>query len=338
MLVKPDLHEELILDCLINNYGLDRAHIQFLPLGADLNTAVYRVEAPSGEQYFLKLRSGSFGKNSVIIPKLLHDQGIGQIISPISTREGALWAQLGKYLVILYPFIEGKDGYEIDLTDAQLIEFGEAVKNIHSKTIPRQILEQLPTESFSTKFGEQLQRILQRIRAEKAVDTISADMTVYLLIKEEVIQHLITRTEQLSKILVKRSLPLVVCHSDLHAGNLLIDSSGHLFIVDWDTLLRAPKERDLMYIGGSQGFRGHGLQEEVELFFQGYGETIIDQEALAYYRYARIVEDLTVECDIILSANQNREDRERELEFMKSNFQPGNTIEIALREEEFPSK
>ena len=42
----------------------------------------------------------------------------------------------------------------------------------------------------------------------------------------------------------------IVCHFDIHAGNILIDDDGSLYIVDWDDPILAPKERDLMYIGG----------------------------------------------------------------------------------------
>lgn len=334
MLVKPELPDDEIIRCLQNNFGLENTTIQFLPLGADLNTAVYRVDDPAGQQYFLKLRSGQFAGYSVILPRLLHNQGINQIISPLSTCDGFLWARLEKYKVILYPFIEGKDGYEVDLTDTQLVEFGRTIKKIHSADIERQAIEQIPIESFSTKFSEQLHSILQRIQIVKNLDPVSTDLSEFLVSQENTIHTLISRTEQLSRILITMSLPLVVCHSDLHAGNLLIDTQGNLYIVDWDTLLRAPRERDLMYIGGGLGFRGHTLQEEVKLFYQGYGDVLIDQQALAYYRYARVVEDLVVECNIILSADQpGREDRERELVFLKSNFLPGNTIEIAFRED-----
>ena len=112
-----------------------------------------------------------------------------------------------------------------------------------------------------------------------------------------------------------------------------MDPQGRLFIVDWDTLVHAPKERDLMFIGGGQGFRGHTQQEEIDLFYSGYGRTEIDQETLAYYRYARIVEDIAVECDLILSKDRSAEERERSLEFLKSIFQANGVSEIAIRED-----
>ena len=43
MLEKPDLKDGKIITCLKNEYGLSVDKISFLPLGADLNTAVYRA-------------------------------------------------------------------------------------------------------------------------------------------------------------------------------------------------------------------------------------------------------------------------------------------------------
>jgi spectinomycin phosphotransferase len=333
MLVQPDYPLENIISCLSDEFGLQNASVKFLPLGADLNTAVYRVELPSGQRFLLKLRSGEFAENSAVFPKLLFDQSVEQVIPPILSCSGKPSTRLDQYCVILYPYIDGKDGFQVELSDEQWVEFGNAVKKIHSAKIPTQMLKKIPTESFSTEFADQLLGILQRIRVANCTDPISADMVEYLLSKEDTIQTLISRTNQLSGILVKRSMRLVVCHSDLHAGNLLIDTQGHLFIVDWDTLLRAPKERDLMFVGGGQGFRGHTLQEEIELFYQGYGKTRVNQEALAYYRYARIIEDLVVEIETILSKEHSEKDRERSLEFMKSNFQMNGVIEIAFQED-----
>jgi spectinomycin phosphotransferase len=77
MLEKPDLSDELLAARLRDEYGLRAAEIAFLPLGADLNTAVYRVVADEGSAYFLKLRSGGFDDTGVAVPRLLRDRGTG---------------------------------------------------------------------------------------------------------------------------------------------------------------------------------------------------------------------------------------------------------------------
>ena len=46
------------------------------------------------------------------------------------------------------------------------------------------------------------------------------------------------------------------------AGNLLIDAKGSLYIVDWDHPIMAPKERDLMFVGGGVGSAWYRPQEE----------------------------------------------------------------------------
>jgi spectinomycin phosphotransferase len=101
--------------------------------------------------------------------------------------------------------------------------------------------------------------------------------------------------------------------------------------VDWDHPNLAPKERDLMFIGGAQGFTGHTPPEEETLFYRGYGQTQVDPIALAYYRYERIVEDIAVICEQILSTMDGGKDREQFLQYLQSNFLPNNTIDIAYR-------
>lgn len=86
MLIKPDLKDEKIIVCLRDAYGLTVEKIAFLPLGADFNTAVYRVTTSNQVDYFLKLRSGEFLEASVSVPKYLADLGIKQMIPPLATK------------------------------------------------------------------------------------------------------------------------------------------------------------------------------------------------------------------------------------------------------------
>jgi spectinomycin phosphotransferase len=86
MLEKPDLQAEKIIACLQAEYQLAVVEVVFLPLGADVNTAVYRVSADTGTSYFLKLRRGVFDETSVVLPKWLSEQGIEHIIPPLTPR------------------------------------------------------------------------------------------------------------------------------------------------------------------------------------------------------------------------------------------------------------
>ena len=68
MLDKPDLPDQLIISRVQAEYRLDVTPVTFLPIGYDMNTAVYRVDTPDGTKYFLKLRKGDFTPITVAMP------------------------------------------------------------------------------------------------------------------------------------------------------------------------------------------------------------------------------------------------------------------------------
>src|SRR4030095_2070231 len=116
-------------------YNLRVAQFNFLPIGADSRTAVYRVVTETGTAYFLKLRK-NFDEVIVRVPSFLKEHGVKAILVPLETRSKQSWADFGEYKLILYPFIEGKDGFEVDLTDKQRQSLGAAFKGIHRAKLP----------------------------------------------------------------------------------------------------------------------------------------------------------------------------------------------------------
>ena len=108
----------------------------------------------------------------------------------------------------------------------------------------------------------------------------------------------------------------------------MIDSSGSLYVVDWDTALVAPKERDLMFIGGGVGGIWNDAREGA-LFYEGYGPANVSAAVLAYYRYDRIVEDIAVTSREILSKDFSDADREKWARQLERQFLPGNVVEMA---------
>jgi spectinomycin phosphotransferase len=329
MLEQPDLQDEKIIACLQDAYGLLVVQLAFLPLGADPNTAVYRVVAADEAPYFVKLRRGSFDATAVTLPEFLSDQGIVQIIAPLATKTKQLWAYLDAFKLILYPFVEGHNGFEVALSDRHWGDLGTALKRIHTAVVPPALIRRIQHETYSPQWREIVKTFLERVEHDTFADPIAAKLAAFLKARRDEILDLVGRAERLAQALQARSPEFVLCHSDIHAGNILIDANGALYIVDWDNPILAPKERDLMFIGGAQGFAGHTAQEEETLFYRGYGQTQIEPIALAYYRYERIIQDIAVFCEQLFLTNEGGEDREQSLRYLTSNFLPNNTIEIA---------
>jgi spectinomycin phosphotransferase len=338
MLEKPDLRDEKIIACLQEAYGLPILQVDFLPLGADRHTAVYRATAGDGSAYFLKLRNGAFSEAIVALPKFMRDQGITQVMAPLATQTSKLWAILDSYKLILYPYVEGRDGYEVPLSDRHWMDLGKAIKRIHTLAIPPGLSALISQEDYSSRWRAMVKAFVERVEHDHFNDPIAVELAGFIKAKHNEIGDLVERAERLARAVQKRSPAHVLCHSDLHAGNILIDAQGAFYIVDWDDPVFAPKERDLMFIGGGQGFSGHTLHEEQVLFYRGYGPTSIDRNALAYYRYERIVQDIALFCEHILDTVEGEADREQSLRYLKSNFLPDGSLAVAHRTEEISGR
>lgn len=330
MLDKPDLDEEQLIKRLHEAFDLPIVAIDFLPLGADANTTVYRAVARDGVNYFVKLRSGDFDVMSVALPVYLHRQGVAEVIAPLSGRHGDYWARHGRFAIIVYPFVEGVDGYAVELSEKQWQRFGAAMRQLHASELPASLRSRLPHLAWTPRWRSAVQRILARGGAEDAADAVASRLVAFLHEKREETLDLVARSARYADDMQMRRFDRVVCHTDIHAGNLLISEKGALFIVDWDNPTLAPKERDLMFIGGAQGFIGRTAAEEVASFQRGYGAVEVDRIALAYYRYERILEDITLYCEDILSSDDHGADRRQALTHLMANFRPEGPIAAAI--------
>ena len=306
------------------------AQVAFLPLGADPNTAVYRVVTDKGTPYFLKVRLGNFDQTSVLLPTFLKDQGIEPIIAPVVTRNHQPWTNRENLNWLLYPFVEGRNGFDLKLSEQQWRDFGAALKGIHTLNPPPDLKRRLRVETYSPTWRDRVKAFLAQIDHETFAEPTTAQLAAFLQVKQAELLKVVSRAEALRLNLQRRSLEFGLCHYDIHAGNILLDLEGKLYLVDWDNPILAPKERDLMFIGGGIGGVWN-TAEETALFYQGYGQTEIDPIALVYYRYERIIEDIAVYCEQLFLSDEGGEDREQSLHYLMSNFLPGGVLEIAYQ-------
>ncbi len=332
MLTKPNIPDELIISHLQDEYDLRVTSLTFLPLGADMGTVVYRVMTDDGTAYFLKLRKG-FDEISVTVPLFLKSQGIQEIISPCETKSKQGWADFSTYKMILYPFIEGKNGFEMELSDQHKRRLGSALKAIHSAQVPPELKRRIPKEAFSPQWREIVKSFQVQAKEKSFQDPTAARLAEFIKSKRSEISCLIERTEELASELQSKPLELVLCHTDIHGANMLITENNDFYIVDWDAPLLAPKERDLMFIGGGIDNIWKSKRDE-SVFYEGYGKTDIDFTVMAYYRYERVIEDLVAYGEQLLLTDEGGADRPEAYERFTGNFEPGQTIEIAEKTDE----
>jgi spectinomycin phosphotransferase len=191
---KPDLQDQRILDHLREVYGVEIAQVEFLPIG-DISSAKYRVVTNEPVAYFLKLRKDSFKEISVLVPHFLHEQGIYQTLSPLKAQDGRLWTDLDAYTCILYPFIEGQNGFQDPLSDGQWKELGAALKCLHSVNLPPDLRKKIPFETYSPCWRERVKGFLDQSEHHSYEDPVAAEMAAILQQHRDEIRLVIGRAE-----------------------------------------------------------------------------------------------------------------------------------------------
>lgn len=263
-----------------SNYDLAVADLTFLPLGHDSSAWVYRVATTDGVPYFLKVRRRVTNPPSLLVPRSLHDQGIAQVIAPLPTKTQALWTEEEGYALILYPFITGTTGMEHGMTPRQWIAYGAILRQVHATAIAPVLAARMRHESFAPAGADVVRDLAAHMGGRPFADPAAQALAAYWHERRGDIRTLTERAEDLGRRLAQRAPTFVLCHADIHTGNVLLDADQRVWIVDWDETLLAPKERDLMFVVGGISSELVGPREE-ELFFQGYGVTTLDPLALA---------------------------------------------------------
>lgn len=331
MTEKQHISDEYIIDCLSNDYGIRVTTLTFIPLGADINASVYKAQTNDHKSYFVKLKYESSQNIGAIVQLELHNAGIQQIISPIKTNSGQPTCDKDDFTLIVYPFIEGQDGFSRSLTNEQWIILGKALKQVHTFNLSSPIKNQIKQESYSAKWREAVRTIFFQIDQEQLVnDTTAFKLLTFMKQHRQTIQRLVNRAELLTIKIQKESPKFVLCHSDIHAGNVLIAHDGAIYIIDWDQPMMAPKERDLMFIGGGVGNVWNNPRDE-KFFYEGYGKTKINTEILAYYRCERIVEDIALYSQQLFFKNGGGKDREIMYKQFIDMFEPNGVVDIAFK-------
>ena len=331
MLERPNLADNQIIACLRDDYGLPVAEIAFLPIGNDSSAWAYGVRTDDGQSYFLKVRRGSAYEPALTVPKYLRDSGIQQVVAPLPTATGGLSSSLGNFVLILYPFIEGCPGGETGMSDSQWVEFGATLNRIHSTSLPSELVQQMRTETFAPKWSGVVRELQARIENGRYSAPAAKELAAFWRPRSAQIQQIVERAEELGRRLQSDPPPNVLCHADIHTWNILIDRGNRMFFVDWDEIVLAPRERDLMFVVEDTDVSGNRARA-ARLFFQGYGATSVDTLAIAYYRYEWVVQefgDYGERVFLVLDAgDKTRQDAVSEFRLL---FEPGDVVDLAYR-------
>ena len=130
---------------------------------------------------------------------------------------------------------------------------------MHAVDVPGQLRSRLPVDRFGQDMTRPVRSLDARVRggavgevapAEPPVDDMARDLVGEWITAADTFMFLAEQGETLGHVLRDRPASDVLSHGDSHVGNVLIDDDGQVWLVDWDAVAIAPRERDLMFVTG----------------------------------------------------------------------------------------
>ena len=290
---------------LLDAYGIDALAIHPVPAG--FSAKAYRVQGRTGD-FFLKIYDRCdpstrqwverIGQVLPVVHWLQGQEGLGDCLCvPIRAQDGSFYCSQGRYIYLVYPFIEGRTIGDEPLEPARIRELARIVGRLHRQDAGMTVSASL-RETFAVPLIASL--------PDRLGPMISSDLRSILEPHEAVIRQSCSTILTLSGTLAGSGLPFVWCHGALHGWNLI--QARNLVLVDWETLILAPAEADLCSF--SQGFFfGYGWNEALAAYRSvcPFGE--VNRDALLFYRLKRVLEDIALFGESLLDGKLDPERR-----------------------------
>jgi spectinomycin phosphotransferase len=296
-----------------------RFHIQavtFIPRGEC--SWGYRVEAGDGRAFFLKLFRGTPLPDwaASLVFHLHVDGKIENISHPLPAHSGEVLVDLGGYTAALFDFIEGQTLHQLKSNASVLFHLGETLGRIHTCAVFRVDCRRI--EQFDIWGQDTYDQVLAAAGSQTTTSG-AAEAALHLLRPvrkrlEALREEILIFQEKARKV----SCEFCICHGDPTPGNFLVGKDGTPWLIDWDDLILAPPERDLVFWENGDIFTPGQPDNPV---FAGYrkivGEFTLNPDVIGFYQRQWTVGEIAEYGHRLLFENNAEQQNESDLENLK---------------------
>ncbi|MBA3369334.1 MAG: phosphotransferase [Geodermatophilaceae bacterium] len=288
----PIIDRDALVERVRTDFGVSLRSMSQLSGGQDSDAVVIRVETVDGAMLVVKVSRHAHIGPLQVCAFLAESVGSG-IPAPLRARSGLPYSVLGSRRISLTPWISGQRAYEAGMGARQWRTFGALLSQVHATALAPPITDRLPSENYQTPEAAIVRALDQRIRELRASD----DPLIGALVHDwraagKCLAVILAQIDGLGDELRAATATQVVCHGDAHIANVLLDDNGGVWLLDWDEMVRAPRERDLMFVIGGVLADAPVTDQQQAWFFDGYGAADVDPLLLAYYRCSWALQDV----------------------------------------------
>lgn len=308
------MDDQNLIDILHRQYGLHVERLTYLKQAWVAHC--YAVDCARGQRFFCKFyeqeRQARFYATDLEFYLSLSDQLarkalLPTVAHPVATRDGRFALSYDDHMLILFHWIEGQTVGFGRLADDVLAQVATLVGRLHKSTPQIEWLDP-PRETFDLPFEEALINNLDVLKTITAADTTGKQGLRDLLVpRRGKILSLLARLKELQAQVRGTYHAMVICHTDLHGGNMILDPQGGLHLVDWENAVFAPPEHDLHFFVWEERFWDLFLPR----YQRAFRPVSLDAATFGFYFYRRNLEDLA-EWVVRILYEENGEEQDRE--------------------------
>jgi spectinomycin phosphotransferase/16S rRNA (guanine(1405)-N(7))-methyltransferase len=258
-----DLDEGALAGALEQGWGIGVAAMTYRPVG--WGSHHWEVTGAEGTRWFVTVdelehkrlaesesADDGFARLTASLRSAveLKNAGLDFVVAPLPAGADRPAARLGeRFAVALYPFVEGTSFGWGDWAPEQRARMAEMAAAVH--LAPPRARRHALADEFAVPFRDQMEAGCVR---RGVTDGGPYALPLARLLAEHAapIRQELRRYDDL--VAVARSLPArnVLTHGEPHPGNTMLTADGWR-LIDWDTALIAPPERDLWTLDLSDG-------------------------------------------------------------------------------------
>ena len=251
MITEPDLSHDFLRSALNRLYAVDVRTLEFVRPGGECSWG-YVVTTHTGERFFLKLTQQRVCGDEISEQGLIAAGEVAQalghdrIVTAIQATTGYFLNSIGGYLATFIPLVEGVPMMQTELDDERQHKLGVLIAQIHTFAP----IERPPHEKLARHHLRDWGAL------ERALDSPSPTwsaaqrrMATLLDSVRPTMQRLIAEYRVVERQIAEdRRIPLMFCHGDPSPGNVLVRPDGEIALIDWDSPVWGPQERDLFHV------------------------------------------------------------------------------------------
>lgn len=255
MFSRPDdLDDADIVDALADGWGVTVTDVEYAPVG--FGSHHWRVTAAT-QRWFVTVDDldarrrtsidtrddvASRLRSALTVARSLADAGLDFVVAPVPAADGSIVRPIGdRYLVALYPYVDGETHnwgtYPTRDERLAVLDRLVALHRVDTTATAASV------DDFVIPARDRLAVVLADVDVPWGPGPFAEEARELTRLRVGAVARVLAEYDRLVTRVAQRG-GKVITHGEPHRGNT-IDTASGVVLIDWDTTLLAPPERDL---------------------------------------------------------------------------------------------